>query len=126
MIDKEKLMIGSAVCYDPEYPELIHIIKGIYDEGVDTGYHKLLKYDDIFPIPLTVEILDRVLHLKPTEIKKTPVYFNGDNIFVRTADMAFILHDESNGKCFFVRHLSYLHELQNLYAAIEGHDIEIK
>lgn len=88
--------------------------------------HPLMNQDyGFYGIPLTEDWLKRS-HLGLIEIRGAKVYFNGDNIFIRIEDMALFLHDESNGAVFFFKRLKYVHDLQNAYQIIEGHEIEFE
>jgi hypothetical protein len=81
--------------------------------------------DQLEGIPLTSEILSKIPHFGRSDFNGEASYFNGDNIMIRIADMALYLHSELDGSVFYCTRLRSLHHLQNIYFAIEGHELTI-
>lgn len=98
----------------------------MYKGGDDGRDHSGNKYENIQPIELTSEILNKIKHFGPYEKKGTKGWFNGDNIVIREADMSLFLHSEVNGDMFWCAYLRSLHHLQNLYYDIEHHELDIE
>lgn len=132
MIKKQELRYGNWI-FDPN-KEVLH--GNGYCQVENTGkdvchymynhLHPGNKYENIYPIRLTTEILDKITHFRPYDKEGTKGYFNGDNIIIREADWSLFLHDESNGNIHWCMFLRSVHHLQNLYYDIEGHELDIK
>lgn len=142
-MEAKELRIGNFVTYDNKHNIPIEI-RGLHTEGVDTGYRKLLNYDQIFPIPLTEEWLlkfgfkierwKRIGHLDKIEIIEGYVF---DNIW------CFIPYKHNRLRFFGRRVLRdvekdlwifegregchvYVHQFQNLMFALTCEEITIK
>ena len=76
------------------------------------------------PIPLTEDVLDRIDYFYKTDKDGELMYFNGDNIMIRIADMSLHMHSEYDGSTFWVCRLKSLHHLQNICYAIDDFDFK--
>lgn len=125
MINKEELKIGNLICYDPGNPVPVKV-EAIVDIGVDTGYRKLISYENIFPIPITKEIVlglgfQELPHFTVCNSLVCPLERNkklsiGD---IGTPNLMLWLSDEEDGDLINLHNWDYdkelyTHRLQNL------------
>jgi len=82
-------------------------------------------YDWIEPIPLIEEWLLKLGFMQSNNMKK---FYNGNfdwMIFVNDNEFAFYRHDEMNGDVIYLTTIEYVHQLQNLYFALTGEELEM-
>src|ERR1700749_3827008 len=77
-------------------------------EIVTVGLGLLDSYavSEVLPIPLTLEILSKTSHLRPTVIDGREILFNGDDVIVfpeNKSSFVFVLHSEVNGEKWILR-----------------------
>ena len=93
---------------------------------VSTGW--LLNTDSVKPIPLTEELLlkcgfsDKGDSLAGYEYIKGLAY----SVTKHGDYLAFRVYTTFSDRSVFIRRVRYLHELQNLYFAITGEELEVK
>lgn len=82
---------------------------------------KQLNYHDCFqPIPLTEEWLLK-FRFKETKEAKTIKWFNKGKLDIVLSDENFIVFDY-----LVLKHIKHVHQLQNLYFALTGEELQIK
>lgn len=104
------------------------MVKSFYEHGIHVGMGKCYGFCDLKPIPLTEEILLKC------GFKRVPKNLYVDNLKdLRTAVTYLkgsIIWNESTRIVWVgniaLDNIKYLHELQNLYYAVENKELEIK
>lgn len=90
------------------------------------------KYD---PIPLTEEILSKCgfdfsAFKKPMQTCGVDLFYGHDYYFKRIGYKTDLILRSLNGvfriECFYSTRIQYLHQLQNLYFALTGEELEVK
>ncbi len=114
------LRIGNYVNYLGEVQE----VTGIDSEYVylDTITFDYVEHDEIEPIPITEEWLLK-LGFEPEE-EDSAYYFSEECEYLQVVNYVdgFVFEKENTE----LVSLNYIHELQNLYHAITGNELEIK
>jgi len=102
------------------------IIVNLLESGVHVGRGKCFTYNEINPIPLTPEILE-----KAGFVKDNTSQYGGYCIGVGEGEQIRIINDKNigwhwpmNGYCR--PKTTYLHQLQNLYFALTGEELIVK
>jgi hypothetical protein len=91
---------------------------------------------DLFPIPLTEDILLRLGLIKKNITEDMPEAFKQPdideygNIWYNWVEGLFNLQIQTNGEIWFelyshYKHVKYVHELQNLYHALTGQELTL-
>jgi len=138
MIQANELRIGNMVyesfSFNPTLEDLeivtIHKIDSL--NGIYSDIHDNLgDFDSLYPIPLTPEII-QMCGFKLDEHYKT--YFvtdeqNNDwsivvNSFEESKGYLF-QNSKSDASCYSVAYVKYLHQLQNLYFALTGEELQL-
>lgn len=94
--------------------------------GIEEG--AVIMYDNLFPIPLTPELLERCGFIYGEDEDDLRYYEHPESVIDFQADVDF-----GDGKNTFSQvnpilkyKLEFLHQLQNLFFALEGYELEIK
>lgn len=135
MINPKELRIGNLVwetrIVDPSPEDLQSItvgaINGIYNTVYDNE-DNIYGPEDIYPIPLTPEWLQRMdlvkesyLHRPVYKISQTDYYLRWED------DVVDVSIEDLNGHKHYFRYaLKYVHQLQNLYFSLTGKELAIK
>lgn len=123
MIQANELRLGNLI----DFEGLPSVVKEIDSQGVvvfigETGETEWIDLFQFNPIPLTEEIL---LKCGFEKIENNWKVLSYSNVFYfsweRLAGSAFSLDNES----IYLPHIEYLHQLQNLYFALTGEELEI-
>jgi len=134
MIDIKELRIGSCICYYKNgFENVIYDkIKSIYFNDEDESYHfefdkpnfvhAHLTKEGIEPIPITEELLLKLGFIFKDNIYYSPEYRIGNRLKVIGFDGNYIV----SFNMYFNIDIKYLHQLQNIYCAITGDELEVK
>ena len=93
------------------------------------GFYYVLNYpnnNQLEGIYITPEILDNCEQFGRMVIHGEDCFFNGDDIIVRGNDMYLFIHNEVDGSVWGIRRIEHVHQLQNLYFALTGKELELK
>jgi hypothetical protein len=121
MIQANELRIGNWIKHDPSYVENQNFIVSdirTYREKTVNG----IEIDDCLPIPLTEKILLKAGFIK----KRISLTFNEFSFYNEDLENVYIDLDQGqclSGICIKVK---YLHQLQNLYFALTGIELQFK
>lgn len=123
MLKATELRIGNYF-YSPKYERLFTVSElGLYAvTQPDEDYTTVFKYDKIVGIPLTPEVLEKCgfNHKSNNEYVK-------DNLVFRILQNDLILHGfEYDYNGVILNRPESLHQLQNLYFALTGTELEYK
>lgn len=133
MINSNELRLGNLLSYPNWYKDSINktwSVRDIYFEDnkiglTDRVIQTITKLDYLHPIPLTEEILLKV----GFEYDRLEERFNfyGKNechyILEKQNDWFFVGIKNSKSINYFVWDIKYLHQLQNLYFALTGQEL---
>lgn len=119
MIKANELRIGNFITIDNgEKPPYIYEVTAHDMEEIDGCG------EDCFPIPLTPEILEKCgLRL---QAQRTSIYIR-DRLKIWIGHInggIAYLKNEDTDDSFYIGQVSYLHQLQNLYFALTGKELE--
>lgn len=124
MVDAKELRIGNWVYSSEQEPiriEGVHNKKGVF--------HGFWHNAIVYPIPLTVEWLER-FGFKYSQNEETYLGVNSFFIEDRSTDkLSKNVDKEAFGVWSwqsYLREVKYVHQLQNLYFAITGEELEVK
>ena len=129
-MDAKELRIGNWVFCDEInnfYPGGFIQVEEILSDGIERSHGGLTVYelDQIHPIPLTPEILEKAGFTFYDNPNKTPsrIYKIGSDFRICKCynQDHFTLWDYPYGKS-----IRYLHQLQNLYFALTGEELNIE
>lgn len=137
MIKPEELRIGNLV--NPKIGDFEHVATitalGInawmeldFDE-IDLSQTQQMEYGEIEPIPLTPEWLEKfnLTKSKILGIDCWILYEVGDLFLEEMTEGSFIAGLKTEkGASYFAWNIDYVHQLQNLYFALCGTELEIK
>ena len=118
MITPQDLRIGNLVKYNGEF----YAIKSFDEEHVvlkDNVSFDYIRYDQIEPIEITEEWLLKFGYEKDGDffrIKNTRLA----EAFIFKEALSICVHS------FWLKHIKSIHQLQNLYFALTGKELEIK
>jgi hypothetical protein len=124
---KRKNIVLAKVKYASEPIEVI--VEDIGECGINMEWmHEMSAYEhnanDLFPIPLTPEWLEKFGFKKEpdTDIYSIPTYSHSDLIMRNESyeEWHFIYNDKR------LRVIKFVHQLQNLYFALTGEELTIK
>ncbi|HEU4901191.1 MAG TPA: hypothetical protein VFT06_00325 [Flavisolibacter sp.] len=137
MIQANELRIGNWIIQDSMYAKVMAL-----DENEITIDSYPLRYAAkpaaFDPIPLTPEILEKCgfkrLYDKSTypnsaetwSIKVSTDFDHYLSIDIVTGNSELILENFEGSQTFFLPDIEYIHQLQNLYFALTGTELEIK
>ena len=132
MIQANELRIGNTVAVNSQkaYSGEKYIrVQSISSESINMDFRDY-NLEDLEPVTLTHEILEKCGAKKVQYKKNTVVYLLGELLF-RLVDNACLLCietiDDYNSSLYTITEpLIYLHELQNLVFAITKNELEIK
>lgn len=150
MIDTKELRIGNFVSTNCE--PMNTISGGIYEVliidsrekfGKSSGYVTITTDDPIFnnagtwcknlePIPLTPEILEKCGFKKSigdSYLEKIDIYENDYITLSSNFNLLYETYEDGNEKWYYEkldRKIQYVHELQNIYFALSGEELEVK
>lgn len=129
MIDRNDLRIGNMV----DYEKTTHIIDELEWNACTTYWWKdadqsdpyLTFYSEINPIPLAPELLAKAGFIK--QGAEYSEWFTNESLLIEFIPDGVIharlaISDESS---YWIRRIKYLHELQNLYYAINSNELQI-
>lgn len=122
-----ELRIGNFTFWAGKHRQIEEILKdSVYYPNVYVG----APVEDIEPIPLTPKILEKAGFYRLNYgwiVDNGAKNEHGDTIH---GDDTFGIFDHSFGKCDDLRYgkvkITHLHQLQNLYFALTGEELEIK
>jgi hypothetical protein len=86
-------------------------------------YEDLAKYKDFDPIPLTEEILLKCGFIKSTLVEGCYFHNQKERLYISIANQHAIHFGNINGVLVMI---DYLHQLQNLYFALTGEELNIE
>ncbi len=123
MIPKEELRIGNLVHYVGT--DDVQVVQGVDQENVflDCLTADYVEFEEIFPIEITEEwLLKFGFKEHKTQIGSR---FRKKNFYI-TKNVGFdlFLKEVKSGIYFHLKGLRYVHELQNLYFALERKELE--
>ena len=104
-------------------------VTGIISENNTSGY----KTETLKPIPLTAELLvkfgakivqSRAIFILDGLHRTMEIVFYGPNIYAELYESPELSSDEL--KHFTIGGIKYLHQLQNLYFALTGEELEVR
>jgi len=131
MIQANELRIGNLIT--SKQWRGYHKISGI--EVTETGYKVLVKgfwheceddkYFDIDSIPLTQEILEKIIWFNQTDETTFEFECTADYIIESQEDWWYIGVKSENSTNYFAWEIRYVHQLQNLCFAITNTELEI-
>ena len=139
MINANDYRIGNLVFYFDGYYLICSIkhcgyydSKPIYRLELDNVPLSLLDLDEVEPIPITDEILNKLKVDKEWGINIYSGFagngsFDGQ-IFIKKADIGVIIDicpSDPHYKGFALKPMKYLHEFQNTYYALTGEELPI-
>lgn len=114
----------------PGYQKVLSISEESVNHWQDKGVFGSSKAEDINPIPLTPEILDKAGLKRGNWIFKEGEYMLTEDIYINYTCNIYYKYWEGDGdqggietKTFC--EIKYLHQLQNLYFALTGTELEI-
>ena len=126
MIKPTELRIGNYVVWN-RFDNPIIKIYGVSERGTwistDTGTHGV-EWNEFEPITLTEELLLKCGYIVGNEYSagKRLIYaVNG----VFNSGLSFILWKNGDELTCVQKHIKYLHQLQNLYHALTGEELEL-
>lgn len=104
----------------------IHPIQWIDNTGIETEYGRF-PFDRVSPIPITPEWLER-LGFKEIDIWFEKRNRNGSVIMVDKPNMTVCADSQGSysEQVADLKHIKYVHQLQNLYHALTGNELKIK
>lgn len=121
----EDLRLGNWVSYDDGNYQM----SSISTEGepglntIEYGYG-VVGWEDLEPIPLTVEWLEKLGFVKNIECKRT-LWKEGIHIYCwKTGHFSLKFRDYGDGCDEFAR-INFVHRLQNVFHAIMNEELEI-
>lgn len=96
--------------------------------GVVTENRKL-SYDEVFPIPITAEILNQIGFIQKSHTWKDGSgsdedYWFGD-FFISDEEEWFFLFRKDQDNPQLLSRVEYIHQLQNLYFALTGKELTL-
>ncbi len=118
-LEAKDLRIGNLViniCNN----EAVEVVIGVFEDEIYLSSNSSLKIEDLTPIPLTEEWLLK-LGLVYNDERKS--YGNETKLSVLKVCSSFVAEVYEDAA---VKQVRYVHELQNLYHAITGNELEIK
>jgi hypothetical protein len=97
------------------------------DEDFMEVLFAIRNFEDLEPIPLTPEILEKAGFVKVTDEFQDNWVLN-ERCSVKLLDEPVYLYsnDESDAGCYVLTELRYLHQLQNIYHALTGGELLIE
>lgn len=128
MIQANELRIGNLLEYQSDVFKLdtVQEIHSLTWLRKNVHYIKQLSLDDLKPIPLTPEILERCGFIKCINADDDVLF---KKQYFEIEYMEFF-SEEKNGFYYnnnmpHETHIRYLHQLQNLYFALTGEELEL-
>jgi hypothetical protein len=98
------------------------IVKSFYESGIHVGNGKCYPFSELEPIPLTPEILVKAGFVSP--INRPEVFIkNRIQIF---RECVYLVEEDTIKAHFIPIRLQHLHQLQNLYFAFTGEELNIE
>lgn len=130
MIKPNELRIGNKLNYtglgNSYYPTGIITVEEVLSNGVNLSHGDLTVYEaeKLHPIPLTPQILEKCgfkdVHGEYVTLEGIGIYNDGD-------DYWFCDEDAHEGNVIYYGNgFQYVHQLQNLFFALTGEELEIK
>lgn len=134
MVQSNELRIGNWLIKDDDgLPERVSII---YPTRVKfLGFDHATGLEGVSPIPLTTQWLERAgFEYYKKQLGNTDVFYEDyrmQNLIVIIKDTFIEIEYVRNGldineRTHIVNHIQYVHQLQNLYFALTGHELEFK
>lgn len=125
MIQTNELMLGNYVLHGDKPIKVTGITENrIASFGNETGVRLVfsIKVDEIEPIPITEEILEKCGFDKHADLS-----VNKKECFSNLEDQKILYYEESD--CYLLvgctRYFKYLHELQNIYFLLNKEPLNI-
>lgn len=127
MIDRRELRIGNWVgtVYNVPYIKITeiknHVVCGVNCKGVS--------YPSLKPIPLTEEILLKCGFVKDETDQDKNIISGNICDYILESDNGgnyFLGVNHGENTLYFSWDIKYLHQLQNLYYALMGEELEVK
>ncbi|PHJ53858.1 hypothetical protein VF04_35015 [Nostoc linckia z7] len=127
MIQTHELSLGALVFYQKLYWEVVSLNKYGILVVERNGVEVQLTNNDIDPIPITPEILEKAGFVRTYE-SKYRIRFDADELGhpeigvelnITNGSITFRYNSETNAQCKF------LHQLQNIYWCLAGKELEI-
>jgi len=95
----------------------VHKIENFYENGVHIGFGKCFKFSEIEPITITEEWLVKF----GFENHENYFWYKKENIF---SNMLSVGIQNKDGVITIIENIKYLHQLQNLYFALTGKELD--
>jgi len=140
MIQPQELRIGNLVYFKSEIEGVDNIyyiatIKQIMDNGVyldgfnpmnkDSTINGFASFKQIIPIPLTQELL-LDFGLKKISEDKFNLFNHPTEVEIVIKCNSYSRNFQCDGIIFALNNLDYAHQLQNLYFALKGEELQFK
>lgn len=131
MIPVNELRLGNFVNLSSGYIAGNQKVYSIGKDGInrwsDMGASGECKPEDIDPIPITPEILEKCGFKKTSEFHpEGPIYSFGEHNRVDVCYLyKFVDYKQNTGRVR-IFNMGYLHQLQNLYFVLTGKELEVK
>lgn len=120
-MEAKNFRIGNIV----KQPNRIGKVEEIWREGVKIkGFHNAYDYEHTYPIPLTKEWLlkcgGKLIPVEEDNYEYIEIEMNGRNLSADCSNNFSTLENNN------FKPIKYVHELQNLFFAITGQELELK
>ena len=127
MIKAHELRVGNWINVLHPYTKewTFDKVKGMTIRNIEENPEHELITENLQPIDLTPEILEKCKRFGRTLINGEDCFFNGDDIIVRAKDMYLFLHNEVDGSVWGIRRIEHVHEFQNLILDLTGEELII-
>lgn len=122
MISSNELRIGSVTKQGRVIEIKTQAVRVTYQAKIDMRRTSVVLFEDLNPIPLTEEILlkcgfekvrfEKYAHKKLNKLRAYPHITNDFGVYIMGA--------------YTLPHIKYLHQLQSLYFAITGEELNIQ
>lgn len=130
MIQANELRKGNWVNYNGINCFITQIMLNELEAALkeeDQYSYRLYNYDEVHPIPLTPEILYKSELIKQERFHYSEVFCsaNGNFIINQLRDSCEISYGLDGNFAIICKHNLFLHQLQNLYYALTGKELEV-
>lgn len=126
MIDSKELRIGNLVLFDTE----VDTIQSLGRKYCDGENRRTWSYDRLHPIPLTEELLVKLGFDEYVDFGNNTGDFDliplqGFSYNIVTKKVR-VMHSPNPTSYRLKTEINYVHQLQNLYFALTGQELELK